>query len=115
MAGQDTVAVFNNTQRIITLKGQVPNKDKRNRKNDPKRFCSRLQPGILSFVPKAFWAIYKRNAVTQDLIDEEKLLINREPASAKAKASKAKARKSAEEVARDAALAELKENGEGDE
>lgn len=74
MASKDTIGVVNNTKRIIALKGQVPLKDTN---RQPKRFCDRLAPGVMTFVPKAYWNIYARNAVVQSMLDEEKLVINK--------------------------------------
>lgn len=104
MASKDTVAIFNNTQRIISLKGQVPNKDKTSR-TQAKRFCNHLPPGIITFVPTAFWSNYKRNNIVQALVDAEELLVNKQPVKPKVNT----AVKTAAEKAQDATLAMLEE------
>lgn len=110
MAGKDTVAVFNATQRIVALKGQVKSKDD---KRDPKRFCDRLRPGEITFVNRAFWAIYKRNKIVQIMLDEEKLMINK---ASKPKADTDAKKGSAEDTQKAAALAAIKANGgDGDD
>jgi hypothetical protein len=103
MTVADKVAVFNNTNRIITLKGQTP---KKNKDREVKRFKSVLYPKVLNLVPKAFLAIYKRNRVTQALFDEEQLIMNK-PKSA---GRPAKPQPTAAEVQEAAALKALEDS-----
>lgn len=112
MAGNDIIGVFNNTQRIIALKGQVPVKDD---KREPKRFCNRLNPGVLSFVPKAFWNIYKRNKVVAAMLDEEKLMVNKRPPAQNAAKEKNKSSAEIQQEATLKALAESSEDLENDD
>lgn len=107
MASKDTVGIFNNTQRIIALKGQVPLKDSA---KEARRFCDRLAPGILSFVPKAFWSIYKRNKVVQAMLDSEKLIVNKKPTTLAEK--EVIPQKTAEEIKQEAVLRDIENSGE---
>jgi len=112
MASSDTIGVFNNTQRLIVLKGIVPLTKEG---VHPKRFRDTLQPGVLNFVPKAFWSIYKRNKVTKIYLEEEKLMVNKMPKEAKEKVSSKSSAKIQQEATLQA-LAEVQgDNAESDD
>lgn len=63
MTGNSKIAVFNNSSKIRTLKGETITKVKGS--IDPKRFKSHLQPGVMNMIPLAYWAIYKRQKIVQ--------------------------------------------------
>ena len=74
MSKTGTIGVFNNTSRIITLKAQTT---KRSAKRDAKRFKYPLQPGVLNFVPEAYWALFKKNKVVDGYIQQEMIMVGR--------------------------------------
>lgn len=107
-----TIGIFNNTGRILVLKGQTK---ARGKNLQGRRFKDILQPMCINLIPLAFWTAYKKNKVTQSLIDDEIILVNPPPKSEKPEKSLSQTKQELEQANALALLEDEDEDEDGDD